>query len=346
MTHDDSFEDFFAVSSQRPIERQNRRDKQRILQFMDRMHSPYEVAIITAIPDETEAVLQIFQNFTPLPYRRKNGLKFRELSVSVNDEEYTFIHVQCSQMGNNASSIATAVLLERYPNIKEIIMCGIAGGVPDPVYKDKGERTCGHPHHVRLGDLVVSDVPIIQYDHIKAEVSANTYRQIPNNVSPSLRGCIGEILLDEKLSNFDFASYCDDHDNFPKRPKTDDIYDYEIDDYGNVRHLDVLVSHPKKQPNRQKGRPLIHLGKIGSANILLKNPNIRDELRKKDQIRAIEMEGAGVSDAAWNFGANYLVVRGIVDYCDGKKNDIWRTYSAYTAAILTKKIIEKYFENN
>lgn len=313
---------------------------------MDRMHSPYELAIITAIPDETEAILQTFKDFTPLPSRRNNGLKFRELHVYVDEQEHAFIHVQCSQMGNNASSIATAVLLERYPNIKEIIMCGIAGGIPDPVYPAQGERECGHPNHVRLGDIVVSGDPIVQYDHIKAEVSANTYRYIPNNVSSNLKGCISDILLDVSLNKFDFHEYCEVHNSFPKRPKTDEIYDYKVDDYGNVQALDVLVEHPKKQPKRQKGKPLIHLGKIGSANVLLKDPEIRDDLRDNDQIRAIEMEGAGVSDAAWNFGANYLVVRGIVDYCDGKKNDVWRKYSSFSAAVLTKKIIEKYFENH
>jgi nucleoside phosphorylase len=76
----------------------------------------------------------------------------------------------------------------------------------------------------------------------------------------------------------------------------------------------------------------IFLGPIGSANTLLKNPQKRDMLRDQFGVKAIEMEGSGVADATWNQEAGYLVVRGICDYCDSHKGDIWQQYAAVVAA--------------
>ena len=84
----------------------------------------------------------------------------------------------------------------------------------------------------------------------------------------------------------------------------------------------------------------VFLGAIGSANILLKNPARRDEIRNKFGVRAIEMEGSGIADATWDLEVGYLVVRGICDYADMKKNDRWQTYAAIVAAGYTRALIE------
>ena len=62
-------------------------------------------------------------------------------------------------MGNIAAAIGANILLQHCPNTCFLIMSGIAGAVPDPSRPE---------HHVRLGDVVVSDVHgIIQYDRGK-----------------------------------------------------------------------------------------------------------------------------------------------------------------------------------
>ena len=53
------------------------------------------------------------------------------------------------------------------------------------------------------------------------------------------------------------------------------------------------------------------------------------------------MEGSGVADATWEAEIGYYVVRGISDYCDGHKNDIWHNYAALAAAAYTRALIEK-----
>jgi nucleoside phosphorylase len=51
------------------------------------------------------------------------------------------------------------------------------------------------------------------------------------------------------------------------------------------------------------------------------------------------MEGSGIADATWNAGQHYLVIRGICDYCDGKKDGVWQGYAAAVAAAYARAVI-------
>ena len=82
------------------------------------------------------------------------------------------------------------------------------------------------------------------------------------------------------------------------------------------------------------------MGGIASANNLLKNPNKRKMLKDKYGVLAVEMEASGVADATWTNTVGYLVVRGICDYCDTYKNDLWQEYAALVAAAYTCSIVE------
>lgn len=79
---------------------------------------------------------------------------------------------------------------------------------------------------------------------------------------------------------------------------------------------------------------------LNGSGVKLKSENKRDFLRDKHNVRAIEMEGSGIADGTWQVSKGYLVVRGIVDYCNSDKSDDWRSYSAICAAAYTKAIIQ------
>ena len=101
---------------------------------------------------------------------------------------------------------------------------------------------------------------------------------------------------------------------------------------------DQIVPHPD-DPQREPGQPRLFIGPIASANKLLKNPRLRDELRDQFGVKAVEMEGSGVADATWTHEVGYLVVRGICDYCDSHKNDAWQGYAAVVAAAYTRGLL-------
>jgi len=58
-------------------------------------------------------------------------------------------------------------------------------------------------------------------------------------------------------------------------------------------------------------------------------------------VMAVEMEGAGVAQATWLDGKiDYLVIRGICDYCDENKGEIWQPYAAIVAAAYLRVLLQ------
>lgn len=53
------------------------------------------------------------------------------------------------------------------------------------------------------------------------------------------------------------------------------------------------------------------------------------------------MEGLGIADGTWTLSKGYIIVRGIVDYCNSDKNDDWHNYAAISAASYSRSIIER-----
>jgi len=66
---------------------------------------------------------------------------------------------------------------------------------------------------------------------------------------------------------------------------------------------------------------------------VIKDGVLRDQLAQPYNVLCFEMEAAGVM-------ANFpcLVIRGISDYCDTHKNDLWHGYAAATAASYAREL--------
>lgn len=85
--------------------------------------------------------------------------------------------------------------------------------------------------------------------------------------------------------------------------------------------------------------PSIFVGRMGSADILLKSGQERDRLSKQHDVFAFEMEGAG----AWD-EIPTIIVKAACDYADSHKNDLWQSFAAATAASVTKALIQRHFQ--
>lgn len=86
--------------------------------------------------------------------------------------------------------------------------------------------------------------------------------------------------------------------------------------------------------DRESDHPSVHYGEIASGNWVIKDPKMRDELRDSYGIQCIETEAAGLMN---HFSC--LVIRGICDYCDDHKGDIWQPYAAVVAAAYAKDLL-------
>lgn len=198
--------------------------------------------------------------------------------------------------------------------------------------------------HVRLGDIVVSDMGgVVQYDFGK-EVATTTVDETTVafiHKNPPRPPCA---LLLESVGLLEVAEIDGD------RPWIDHIANTlkrlnilrppaETDILASSDDPKKLIDHPH-DPSRIDGQPRLFTGTIASANIVLKNPLKRDSLRDQFGVKAVEMEGSGIADASWKVGVGYLVVRGICDYCDSKKGDDWQKYAAIVAAGYVRALIE------
>lgn len=229
-------------------------------------------------------------------------------------------------MGKSNAATVTANALRSFPNVKHIIMVGIAGGCPNFRKADD---------HVRLGDVVFSNsTGIIEYDFIKETSARRETRSSLQRPSAALLQIANDLMASELLSARPWeaiilAALVRLGDPF-ERPKANT----------DVLHEDrAPIPHPVDK-SRREGFPRIFGGGIGTADTLLKSSIKRDDLRDKYNLRAIEMEASGLQTAAWAQGRDVFVVRGICDYCDEHKNDDWQNYAALAAAAFTRALIE------
>jgi nucleoside phosphorylase len=67
----------------------------------------------------------------------------------------------------------------------------------------------------------------------------------------------------------------------------------------------------------------------------MKNAYLRDRFAEEEGVLCFEMEAAGLMDTI-----PCLVVRGICDYSDTHKNDVWQGHAAAVAAAYAKELLE------
>ncbi|KAF9768551.1 hypothetical protein IL306_014150 [Fusarium sp. DS 682] len=81
--------------------------------------------------------------------------------------------------------------------------------------------------------------------------------------------------------------------------------------------------------------PIIYYGGIGSANTVMKDSTIRDQIARELDVLCFEMEAAGLMDIM-----PCLPIRGICDYSDSHKAKGWQRYAAATAAAYAYEFLE------
>lgn len=295
----------------------------------DNNNSEPTIGIFTALDKEYVAVRKILENEQEI-YLNGQGAGLRYISGEVfakNGGKHQVILCYGASMGNSNAGIRASRLLDYFQSIKSIIMVGIAGGIPHP---EKPED------HVRLGDVVISgEKGVIQYDLVKETGSVTIHRHDPRPPSASLLEGVKYLQADELLDKKPWLDFIEQ----ALLPVGSQRPAIEADILISSTDPSKIVNHPQ-DPNRKEGYPRVFIGSIASGNILLKDSIKRDQLRDKFKVKAVEMEGSGISDATWTHEIGYLVIRGICDYCDANKNDDWQPYAAAVAAAYTRALLE------
>jgi nucleoside phosphorylase len=282
-----------------------------------------KVLIVTALPKEDAAIRTTLDHSVSLGQRGDSNI-YRLGTYDTRSDKRSVITASAGMGKLNAATVTTHAL-RTFQNIEHIIMVGIAGGCPNPNKPDE---------HVRLGDIVFSsNAGVIEYDYVKETRDGRKIRSYPQRPSATLLHVANDLATRDLMGERPWvpiisAAIVKLGDKFARpAPSTDVLYENG-----------AVVSHPND--DREAGFPRVHGGAIGTADTLLKNDVARDELRDQFSVRAVEMEASGLQNAAWSFGKDVFVVRGICDYCDEHKNDEWQNYAAIVAASYTRALVD------
>lgn len=286
------------------------------------------IGIVTALQIELRAVKHILDNLR-IDSKREPDSPYEEyLHGTIASDHGKEHHVVAALVGkgNQKAAVRVTTLLRQYPSIDEIFMVGIAGGVPDPRDVKK---------HVRLGDIVVCDeFGVIQYDMVKTYTRRTEYLPPPRAPSADWLTRIDNYLaLTPPKPRY--WSYLDQILSLTReiRPPTASLRDCPWTTSKRA------IRQPR-DPRQDTTRPKIHQGPIASANTVLKSAEVRNRLKNKFNVRAVEMETSGIAEATWQNSKGYFVIRGICDFANDDKNKLWQPYAAAAAAGFARELIE------
>ncbi|KAL6691497.1 hypothetical protein J3F84DRAFT_403499 [Trichoderma pleuroticola] len=232
-----------------------------------------------------------------------------------------------------------------FPCIKFGLMVGIGGGVPA---------------RVRVGDVVVGTPEgpfpgVVQWDIGKSEEEVTFELTGALNKPPdSLLKALAKMESRHEMDETEMPKYLDAlKESWPKVAskylqsdsledvlfKSNDDHPYgDIDEADeeeeeNCRFYDEAMSVRRKLPLTEG---LVHYGMIASGNQVIKDAAFRNKLIQDldGYILCFETEAAGLPS---EFPC--VVIRGICDYANLRKNDAWQRYAAARAAALAKELL-------
>lgn len=281
----------------------------------------YDFGIVSALDLEHSAADLVFGL-----KRVKGGRRpFYECAVEAGSQAAHGVFGLATKKRSINMAICVQDMIERF-DLPVIILTGIAAGVPNPD-KPRG--------HVRLGDVVVGD-RVVKFDEVKIKDGMPEYEGSTPTPDSVLLSHARDL-----ISRFIGREETPWQEHIQGIVATKPLFARPADATDTFR-LDAsnrFGAHPL-QPERILGLPMPHLGPIGSSAALLKDAGLRKKLASEYGLKAIEMEGGGVAEAAWECGARYFIVQGICDYGDRDKKDTWQYYAALASAAFIRSTIE------
>ncbi|KAK6513996.1 hypothetical protein TWF506_008426 [Arthrobotrys conoides] len=328
-------------------------------------HQEYTLGWICALPKEqtvAKAMLDQIHPDLPKPANDENTYSLG----SIGEHNIVIACLPKDTVSTNEAAIVAAQMLNTFPSIKIGLMVGIGGGIPprirlgdvvvgiQVVQWDFGkagmdgrfERTSAIQRPPRALRTAISR---LETEHDLHGVKIPQYLSEIKKKLPNLAPKFG---WSEALTDPLFSS-------------SDDIINQS---HGNGTSHTTTVSWPNLMPNytwieylkgfstlslstwtnpittvdkyittiqRNPGDVKVHYGLIASGNQVIKDAKVRDNINQSlgGKVMCVEMEAAGLMSFP------YIVIRGICDYADARKNDDWQEYAAMVAGACAKELL-------
>ncbi|KAJ0424773.1 hypothetical protein BJY00DRAFT_221205 [Aspergillus carlsbadensis] len=302
------------------------------------IHQEYIVGWICALAEEMAAARAMLDEEHPsLPQDHR-----------VDNNSYVLGRIGCHNIvlaclpngvtGTTSAAVVANRMRSTFRGIRYGLMVGIGGAAPSET------------DDVRLGDVVVG-IPhggysgVVQYDFGKTMKEGRFMRTSSLNRAPNiLLTAVTNLKSRHFLLGHQIQLYLQQMvDQYPRlkadfsHPGAQNDVLYQPD-YGHASKNRTCttcdLTKTITRTARDSSEPVIHYGLIASGNQVMKDAITRDRLKHDLDVLCFEMEAAGLVD---DFPC--LVIRGISDYADSHKNDMWRYYAAATAAAYAKELL-------
>ncbi|RLM00334.1 hypothetical protein CFD26_108105 [Aspergillus turcosus] len=330
----------------------------------------FEIAIICALPLETNAVLYSLDEIwhdAPHHYGRAAG-DMTNYAFG-RSGGHAVVVVPLHRIGKVEASSAARSLKMSFTSVKLALLVGICGAVPR-----KSDGT-----EILLGDVIISEI-LVELDYGRLYPSGfrrrkDTILDVPGRPNEEILGLLHSLktpllleevhkgmiqhlraLLQHEKVRTSYPAASED-----KLFESDYIHKHHsgcsecnmFEISGSVCDAALTASCDKLGCNESRLVPrsrlsatgannttpthLIHFGSIGTADTVMKSAKHRDEYAESELVIAFEMEGAGLWDKF-----NCLIIKGVCDYADSHKNKIWQDYAAAVAASVAKEVVRLY----
>ena len=247
----------------------------------------------------------------------------------------------------NASSV-NASMFKTFPDIRLAMLVGIGGGIP------RQQDTEDALEDIHLGDVVVgwpSDgKPACAYhDRGGSVLSGFDLMAAVQDPDWRLTNALALLQSDHELGQTSFDQQLARLQR-SKRQKQfahpglehDKLFKASYQHNGNATSLcdncdsEELVQRALRG-NEERDTFVFHLGRIVTTNSIVQSGELRDQISSRyDGALCVESEAAGVDSSR-----SYLVIRGISDYADSHRNDLWRSYAAGKAAAFARELLRR-----
>jgi nucleoside phosphorylase len=308
-------------------------------------NSEYAVGWIAALPHERAAAeAMLDEEHAPPQHKHMNDHNIYTLgSINGPNGKHNVVIASLppGRYGTTPAATAATQMLSSFTAVKFGLMVGIGGGIPST------------DNDIRLGDIVVSKPEgtfggVRQYDCGKATVHGFEERGALNSPPRVLLNAMGALQAKHEKRGSTVPAILEAmYKDYPlmAKPRHGPGYIYQGANRDRLFQPDYDHEASKKdcsdcstekevvRPERPDQYPYIHYGTIASGDQVIKDARKRDQMAKN--CLCFETEAAGLLN---DFPC--LVIRGICDYCDTHKNDLWQKYAAATAAACAKELLQ------
>jgi nucleoside phosphorylase len=277
-----------------------------------------DFGIITIREDESQAVLKRLPTKTLC--KGKQTYSISTLLTS-NGDEYVIASVRCLEQGNQqAQSVAQRLIDDLDP--QWILLVGIAGCIPDPDYT--------------LGDVILASRLHDFCVSARFENGASQFNVRGGPMHPDVQNLLASLPFIESL----LGKWNTSRRIGADRPKTKlQAENFYGDDVWKDKTRASLKRYFGPKSNRKI--PKVLTGSVASSDTLVKDTNLVKEWQQSArQVAGIEMELAGVYQAAHDAQKPVLAIRGISDVVGFKRSPEWTEYACHTAAAVAVALLK------